>query len=38
MIPFRYEEPQSLSSACSKIDDGDTMAIGGGTTMVDIFR
>lgn len=38
MIPFRYEEPQSLSSACSKIDHGDTMAIGGGTTMVDLMK
>ena len=38
MIPFRYEEPQSLATACSKIDHSDTMAIAGGTTMVDLMK
>jgi len=38
MIPFRYEEAQSLATACSKIDHGDTMAIAGGTTMVDLMK
>ncbi len=38
MIPFTYEEPQSLATACSKIDHSDTMAIAGGTTMVDLMK
>ena len=38
MIPFRYEEPQSLATACSEIDHSDAMAIAGGTTMVDLMK
>ncbi len=38
MIPFRYEEPKTLSAACSKIDHSDSMAIAGGTTMIDLMK
>jgi len=38
MIPFSYEEPQSLATACSKIDHRDAMAIAGGTTLVDLMK
>lgn len=38
MIPFIFEEPQSLATACSKIDHSDTMAIAGGTTIVDLMK
>jgi len=38
MISFSYEEPKSLATACSKIDHFDTMAIAGGTTMVDLMK
>ncbi len=38
MIPFRYEELQTLASACSKINHRDSMAIAGGTTMIDLMK
>jgi xanthine dehydrogenase YagS FAD-binding subunit len=38
MIPFRYEEPQTLALACSQIDHTDSMAIAGGTTMIDLMK
>ncbi len=38
MIPFSYEEPTTLATACSKIDHRDAMAIAGGTTMVDLMK
>ncbi len=38
MIPFLYEEPQTLTAACSKIDHTDYMAIAGGTTMIDLMK
>ncbi len=38
MTPFSFEEPQSLATVCSKIDHRDTMAIAGGTTMVDLMK
>lgn len=38
MIPFSYHEPQSIAVACSKIDHSDTMAIAGGTTLVDLMK
>ncbi len=38
MIPFRYEEPQTLETACAKIDHTDSMAIGGGTTLIDLMK
>ncbi len=38
MIPFRYEEPQTLETACAKIDHTDSMAIAGGTTLIDLMK
>jgi len=38
MIPFIYHDPQSLAAACLKIDHTDTMAIGGGTTLIDLMK
>lgn len=38
MIPFNFNEPQSLNAACSQIDHADSMAIAGGTTIVDLMK
>lgn len=38
MIPFAYQQPPSLDDACSQIDHDDSMAIAGGTTMVDLMK
>lgn len=38
MIPFRYEEPETLAVACSKIDHADLIAIAGGKAMIDLMK
>ena len=38
MIPFRYDEPETLAVACAKIDHAGSMAIAGGTTLIDLMK
>jgi len=38
MIPFDYHQPPSLNDAMATIDHDRCMAIGGGTTMIDLMK
>ncbi|SMF54497.1 FAD binding domain-containing protein [Pseudobacteriovorax antillogorgiicola] len=38
MLPFEYVEADSFQSACSLIDHRSTMALGGGTTLIDLMK
>jgi xanthine dehydrogenase YagS FAD-binding subunit len=38
MIPFQYDQPETLSEASSQLADSDTAAIAGGTTMLDLMK